>query len=55
MIGEIGTVKDKIDPTGYALVAGELWIASADEPIEAGDEIIVTEVKNLKIKVKRKT
>ncbi len=54
LIGNIGTVKTRIDGTGYVYVAGELWEASADEILEEGTEIEVLEVTNLKMKVKRK-
>ncbi len=54
LIGETGVVKERIDPIGYVFVAGELWQASADEPLDNDTEVIVTEVDNLKIKVRRK-
>ncbi|SYZ73832.1 conserved membrane hypothetical protein [Candidatus Zixiibacteriota bacterium] len=54
LLGQTGVVKSRIDKTGYVYVAGELWEASADEPLEAESEVIVTEVKDLKIKVRRK-
>ena len=59
LVGETGTVKEKIDGAtgtgskGYVYVAGELWEASADEIIEVDTEVTVTEVDNMKIKVKR--
>lgn len=58
LVGEVGTVKTKINSigrTGYVYVAGELWEASADEPIEKGIEVTVLEVDSMKIKVKPKT
>lgn len=54
LVGETGTVKQKIDKTGYVYLAGELWEASADEVIEEGEEVVVLEVDSLRIKVKRK-
>ncbi len=54
LVGQIGVVKQRIDPTGYVYVAGELWEARADEPIDEGVSVEVLEVKDLKIKVKRK-
>lgn len=53
LVGEAGTVKSKIDGTGYVYLAGELWEATADEIIEESARVVVLEVKNLKIKVKR--
>lgn len=55
LVGQIGVVKSKIDVIGYVYVAGELWESAADEPIDEGAEVIVTEVKDLKIRVKRRT
>ncbi len=55
LLGQIGIVKSKIDKTGYVYVAGELWESTADETIEDGVEVIVTEVKDLRIKVRRRT
>ncbi len=55
LVGQIGVVKSKIDAIGYVYVSGELWESTADEPIDEGAEVIVTEVKDLKIKVKRRT
>ncbi|UCD18015.1 MAG: nodulation protein NfeD [Candidatus Zixiibacteriota bacterium] len=55
LIGETGMVKERIDTSGYVLVAGELWEAYADEPIEVGEQVMVTEVDNMRIRVKRKS
>jgi len=54
LVGETGIVKSKIDINGYVAVAGELWEAVADEVIEEGKQIEVVEVKNLKLKVRKK-
>lgn len=54
LLGEIGVVKERIAPSGYVLVAGELWQATSDEPLEKDVEVVVTEVDNLRIKVRRK-
>jgi membrane-bound serine protease (ClpP class) len=55
LLGETGIVRSAIDRTGYIYLAGELWEASADETIEEGAEVVVIEVDNLKVKVKRKS
>jgi membrane-bound serine protease (ClpP class) len=55
LIGQIGIVKSRIDKSGFVYVAGELWEASSDEAIDENVEVIVMEVKDLKIKVKRRT
>jgi len=54
LVGEVGTVKTKIDGTGYVYVAGELWTATAENLIDEGTEVIVLEVDSMKIKVKPK-
>ena len=38
---------------GKVHVHGELWNAESDEPIAAGDKVIVTEVKGMIVKVKK--
>jgi len=53
LVGETGTVKSKIEGTGYVYVAGELWEASAEEIFEVGDKVVVLEAHNLRIKVGR--
>ncbi|MBN2226305.1 MAG: nodulation protein NfeD [candidate division Zixibacteria bacterium] len=54
MIGETGIVKQRIDGSGYVLVAGELWEAVADEMIDIGQQVSVIEVDNMRIKVRKK-
>ena len=52
MIGEIGTARTDLAPTGKVFVHGELWEAEADEPVRAGEKVKVIEVLGgLKIKV----
>jgi membrane-bound serine protease (ClpP class) len=55
LVGETAVVKSKIDKTGYVYLSGELWEAYSDEIIDAGEEVIVLKVENLKLKVRRKT
>ena len=54
MIGETGIVKQRIDGSGYVLVAGELWEAVADEAIDIGRQVMVIEVDNMRVKVRKK-
>ena len=51
MIGALGTVTRRIDPTGTVALQGSLWTARSPEPIEAGDTIRVTAVDGLKLTV----
>lgn len=43
LIGKIGEAKTKISNEGSAQVAGELWTAQSEKPIEAGKQIRVVE------------
>ncbi|HDS01767.1 MAG TPA: nodulation protein NfeD [candidate division Zixibacteria bacterium] len=53
LVGLIGKVKQKIDPTGLVLVAGELWRARADEPIEKDERVKVVSSDGMEIKVEK--
>jgi membrane-bound serine protease (ClpP class) len=54
MIGEIGTARTDLAPSGKVFVHGELWEAESDQPVREGERVRVVEVeKNLKIKVKK--
>jgi membrane-bound serine protease (ClpP class) len=53
LVGEIGIVKRKVDPRGgVILIHGELWAARSDVEIEEGEEVEVTEVSGLTLRVK---
>ena len=52
MIGETGTARTDLAPSGRVFVHGELWMAEADETVRAGEKVKVIEVLGgLKIKV----
>jgi len=52
MIGETGTARTELAPSGRVFVHGELWTAEADEPVRAGEKVKVIEVLDgLKLKV----
>ena len=53
LIGERGEVRRRIDPTGQIMVRGELWTATADEPVEVGATVEVVEVEGLTAKVRQ--
>ena len=53
MIGELGTARTKIDPTGTVFVRGEYWQAHSAQPIEAGEPITVVHVDGLTVDVER--
>jgi membrane-bound serine protease (ClpP class) len=51
LIGEVGVVKQRLEPEGKVFVHGELWNAESQEPIEAGAKVRVVEVDHLLLKV----
>jgi len=56
LIGQEAEVKKPIvanSKEGKVYVHGELWNAFADENLNAGDKVIVSEVKGMKLKVKK--
>jgi membrane-bound serine protease (ClpP class) len=54
MIGEVGTARTDLAPSGKVFVHGELWQAESDQPVRMGERVRVVEVeKSLKIKVKK--
>lgn len=60
MIGLTGEVVEPVAPRGRVQVRGELWWAEADEagggaPIAAGDEVEVTGLSGLTLRVRRRT
>ena len=55
LTGEIGVVRQKLDPEGKVFVHGELWFARARESIEEGQKVRVTGVDNLVLEVEPET
>ena len=51
MVGQVGTVVRRIDPTGTVSMQGTLWTARSSTPIEAGETIRVLAVDGLKLTV----
>lgn len=52
LVGIKGEAKTDIHEGGRVFVHGEIWQAWSDEPIKAGEKIIVDKVENLKLKVR---
>ena len=44
MIGETGTARTDLSPSGRVFVHGELWTAEAEEPVRTGEKVKVIEV-----------
>ncbi len=56
LIGRTAVVRTPLDPGGTVFVEGELWKAQVDSGrIEAGEQVTVTSVEGLRLKVVRKS
>jgi len=55
LIGLTGTAKTDIFSGGSVFLHGEIWSAWSNEQIRKGEEVIVEEVQDLKLKVRRKS
>jgi membrane-bound serine protease (ClpP class) len=54
IVGRHAVARSPIDPHGFVFMDGEYWRAEADDDsIPAGERVVVTELKGLKLKVKR--
>ena len=53
LLGEVGVVKETLNPEGRVLVHGEIWNAKSDVTISDGEKVIVEAVEDLKIKVRK--
>jgi membrane-bound ClpP family serine protease len=51
LAGAHGRVVRALNPTGTVQVRGELWTATSEHPLEAGDEVVVIERDGLNIYV----
>jgi len=53
LLGEVGVVKETLNPEGRVLIHGEIWNAKSDVTISDGEKVIVEAVEDLKIKVRK--
>ena len=53
MVGEIGVVRSRIDPEGQIAVRGEIWTATCDQAVEAGEKVRIIGVAGLKLRVEK--
>lgn len=51
LVGSVGKVVKDIDPVGTVNVNSEMWTATSDRRIKAGEEIVVVERKGLQLTV----
>jgi membrane-bound serine protease (ClpP class) len=54
MLGEVGVADGALDPEGWVTVHGEHWRAAAEGPVAAGEEVVVTAVSGLKLRVRKR-
>ena len=55
LVGKVALAHTVLDPTGMVYVEGELWTAISEAgKIEVGEEVIVTKIEGLKLRVTRK-
>ncbi len=56
LLGQTAVARTPLDPKGTVFVEGELWSAVAEEDrVEPGEEVTVTQVEGLKLKVRKKS
>lgn len=55
LVGQEGVAITRIAPDGRAFLQGEIWNVTADEEIDSGQKLVVTEVAGLRLKVKAKS
>jgi len=53
MVGEVGVARTDIAPSGKVFLHGELWDAKAEEPVRAGERVVVTAVEGMMVRVKK--
>lgn len=53
LVGETGRAESELAPEGKVFVRGEYWDAVSDEPIAAGEKIVVVAVEGMRVRVKQ--
>jgi len=54
LIGEVVRAETDIDPEGTVHIHGEIWRASAAEPVRKGEDVVIRDVDGLTLVVERK-
>lgn len=55
LLGLTAVARTDLNPTGTVFVAGEIWNASAEHNyVKAGEEVVITGVEGLRLKVQKK-
>ncbi|OPY54640.1 MAG: hypothetical protein A4E49_00951 [Methanosaeta sp. PtaU1.Bin112] len=52
IIAEKAVAIDRLDPQGYVLFQGEYWVAEAENPVEKGQTVVITDKDGSRLKVK---
>ncbi len=56
LIGSTAVARTDLNPTGTVFVAGEIWNATSESgAIKAGEEVVITGIEGLRLKVRKKT
>jgi membrane-bound serine protease (ClpP class) len=55
LIGQLAVTRTVLNPKGIVFCAGSLWNAVSEEgQVEEGEEVVITEIEGLKLKVRKK-
>ncbi|MGH7351494.1 MAG: NfeD family protein [Candidatus Methylomirabilales bacterium] len=53
LVGQVGVARTRLNPDGLIFIRGEIWNATCAEGAEPGEQVQVTAVAGLKLKVKK--
>jgi len=54
VVGRTVVARSALTPEGFVTMDGEIWTAEAEEGgIEPGDSVIITQIKGLRLKVRK--
>ena len=53
LVGQAGVARTRLNPDGLIFIRGEIWNATCAEGVEPGEQVQVTSVAGLKLKVKK--
>ena len=53
LVNESGTAQTNLDPQGTVSIKGEFWNAVSEEPVSAGEKVVVVKVKGMVLEVKK--
>jgi membrane-bound serine protease (ClpP class) len=55
VVGRTVVTRSALSPDGFVMMDGEIWTAESEESgIESGDSVIITQIKGLRLKVRKK-